>query len=86
MTPAEIQTIIDALGPLDSPFLLTPDERVALDIVRKALVDMQRGGDISPEIDGVLPHKLRLWTRVAVSYSHPASPRPVTSPPLTTPT
>lgn len=86
MTPEEIQNVLDALAPLDSPFLLTPDERVALDIVRKALLDMQKGGDISPEIEGVLPHKIRLWTRVTVGYSHPASPRPVTAPPLTPPT
>ena len=86
MTPEQIQSLLDALAPLDSPFLLTPDERVALDVVRKALLDMQQGGDISPEIEGVLPHKLRLWTRVSVAYFHPASPRTVTAPPLKPPT
>ena len=75
MNPEELQTLLTGLEPLESPNLLTPDERLALAVVREAIKDMIKGGDISPEIEGVLPHKMRLWRRVALGYFQPASPR-----------
>lgn len=69
------QAALEALTPFDSKNLLTPDELTCLQLLREALQDIAKGGDISPEIEGVLPHKLRLWRRVTVNHFHPNAPR-----------
>ena len=67
------QRALDALAPLENPYLLTPDELACLKILREACADILKGGDLAPAPEGT--HKLRLLRRVQIAYYHAATPR-----------
>jgi len=73
-TPEQCQALIEALAPFESPYVLTPDEEVCLNILREAAQKIAAGEDLVPPVEGQT-HKLRLWRRVSVAFIHPEAPR-----------
>ena len=72
--PFDAAAALQALVGVDLS-LITPDELVALQIVREALQGIANGEDLNPPPDGA-PLKKRLCRRVDVSWFHPNTPRP----------
>lgn len=72
----EAHRALEALAPFDdSSIVLTPDEKIALDVVRKALDAVSRG-EVWEPYDGTRMLSTRDLRRISVAYVHPTAPRP----------